>query len=271
MSSISMKRKDGANNNTPVYLNIYDLHDVNNYLYNIGLGAYHSGVEVNGSEYSFGGHEYDFSGVFEIEPRTATGARFRERVQVGETNKTRSQVQSVIDQLSEEYSGNSYHTLQRNCNCFSQELVHRLTGNNIPNYVNRLANFGSLFSCMLPNSLLGMKTPTGPTHAQEGINSPLFPGKGYSLEDRVTVSASDLPTPPPLALSSSGEEDLSTPATSHALSPPSSSDNKPSLHRQDSSDLDERRNKMLAAANKRLRTPGNDSTDSDGGAILGHM
>ena len=39
-----------------VVLNVYDLSPSNKYLYSIGLGFYHSGVEVNGKEYSFGGN-----------------------------------------------------------------------------------------------------------------------------------------------------------------------------------------------------------------------
>ncbi len=32
----------------PVFLNVYDLHQVNNYLHVVGLGAYHSAVEIFG-------------------------------------------------------------------------------------------------------------------------------------------------------------------------------------------------------------------------------
>jgi len=64
---------------TNVYLNIYELlsfDKYNGYLVPIGLGAYHSGVEVYGEEISFGYHEGDFSGIFSIEPRTAPECKF---------------------------------------------------------------------------------------------------------------------------------------------------------------------------------------------------
>jgi hypothetical protein len=58
----------------PVYLNVYDLSDQNQYLYWAGVGVYHTGVEVYGIEYAYGGHDYDVSGVFATNPRAAPGA-----------------------------------------------------------------------------------------------------------------------------------------------------------------------------------------------------
>lgn len=37
-----------------VYLNVYDLHENNDMLYPIGLGLFHSGVQVGNVEYTFG-------------------------------------------------------------------------------------------------------------------------------------------------------------------------------------------------------------------------
>ena len=39
----------------PVYLNIYDLSDQNNWTYWCGVGIFHSGLEVYGVEYAYGG------------------------------------------------------------------------------------------------------------------------------------------------------------------------------------------------------------------------
>ena len=40
-----------------VYLNVYDLHQANDYLHPLGVGAYHSGVEIGGKEWTFAGGE----------------------------------------------------------------------------------------------------------------------------------------------------------------------------------------------------------------------
>jgi len=59
-----------------VYVNVYDLTGANEALYQIGLGTYHSGIEVHGTEYTFAGG----AGVFSHLPQQAQGAVFRERV-----------------------------------------------------------------------------------------------------------------------------------------------------------------------------------------------
>ena len=55
--------------NTIVVLNIYDLSPANDYLYPIGFGLHHSGVEILGVEYSFASG----GGIFESSPKVAPG------------------------------------------------------------------------------------------------------------------------------------------------------------------------------------------------------
>ena len=62
-----------------VFLNIYELNSFdkyNGYLVPVGLGAYHSGVEVYGEEISFGYHDDNSTGIFNIDPRTAPDCTF---------------------------------------------------------------------------------------------------------------------------------------------------------------------------------------------------
>ncbi|KAG0367009.1 hypothetical protein BGX24_003441 [Mortierella sp. AD032] len=121
---------------TPVYVNIYDMIPSNvltSIGYFMGIGVFHSGVEILDKEFNFGGHEYNFTGVFCVEPKVGPpGVVFKETVLVGFTTKTDQEINQVIQTLSKEFTGDSYTLLTRNCNHFSSEMAHRLTGSRPP-------------------------------------------------------------------------------------------------------------------------------------------
>ncbi|XP_019704736.1 deSI-like protein At4g17486 [Elaeis guineensis] len=145
----SAERTDG---NAPVYLNVYDLTSVNDFVYWAGIGIFHSGVEVHGMEYAFGAHDYPTSGVFEVEPRSCPGFRFRKSIFMGTTCLDPIQVREFMELNSVNYNGDDYHLIVKNCNHFCEDICYKLTGNSIPKWVNRLANIGSLCSCILPEA-----------------------------------------------------------------------------------------------------------------------
>nr|CAG8537945.1 7315_t:CDS:2 [Entrophospora candida] len=104
-------------------------------------GVFHSGVEILGREYNFGGSDDECTGIFELPPR------------VGPPNVTYSdydkeEIINIIDELSEEWKGNTYQLLTRNCNHFTNELCLKLVGKAAPNWINRAARFGSYFPCI---------------------------------------------------------------------------------------------------------------------------
>ncbi|KAL7112366.1 hypothetical protein ACP275_05G147500 [Erythranthe tilingii] len=144
------KKKTGT---VPVYLNVYDLTPINGYAYWLGLGIYHSGVQVHGIEYAFGAHEHSATGIFEVEPKHCPGFTFRKSILIGRSDLGLNEVSEFMEKLAEEYSGNTYNLITRNCNHFCNDVCLRLTGRPIPRWVNRLARLGLFCNCVLPAGL----------------------------------------------------------------------------------------------------------------------
>ncbi|EOX98565.1 PPPDE thiol peptidase family protein, putative isoform 2 [Theobroma cacao] len=148
-----VKSAGSSPGNAPVYLNVYDLTNVNGYVYWAGLGIFHTGVEVHGVEFAFGAHDYPTSGVFEVEPRQCPGFKFRKSIFMGTTCLDPVQVREFMERQSASYHGDTYHLIFKNCNHFCEDICYKLTGNQIPKWVNRLARIGSLCNCILPEAL----------------------------------------------------------------------------------------------------------------------
>lgn len=138
---------------TPVLLNVYDLTPVNDYLYWLGFGVFHSGIEVHGMEYGFGAHDFSSSGVFEVQSKCCPGFVYRKTVWLGTTDMSREDFRSFIERLAGKYHGNTYNLISKNCNHFTDDVCKNLTGKPIPGWVNRLARVGSVFDCLLPESV----------------------------------------------------------------------------------------------------------------------
>ncbi|XXG64616.1 hypothetical protein AAC387_Pa05g2520 [Persea americana] len=137
----------------PVYLNVYDISSINGCTSVIGLGMYHSGIQVHDVEYAFGAHESESSGIFECEPRKCPGFTFKKSILIGWTIKGPKDVWGFMEDMAEEYKGNTYHLITRNCNHFCKDACMRLTGNRIPSWVNRLAKIGLMFNCIFPKNV----------------------------------------------------------------------------------------------------------------------
>ncbi|KAK4853244.1 hypothetical protein QYF36_005859 [Acer negundo] len=150
MVLVPRKKKTGL---VPVYLNVYDLTPINGYAYWLGLGIYHSGVQVHGVEYGFGAHDHSTTGIFEVEPKQCPGFTFRKSILIGRTDLGPREVRAFMEKLAEEYSGNTYHLITKNCNHFCNDVCLKLTKKPIPPWVNRLARLGLFCNCVLPAGL----------------------------------------------------------------------------------------------------------------------
>lgn len=116
---------------TEVKLNVYDMVSManfNQYSSPIGFGVFHSGAEIYGCEYAYGGHNNSHSGVFEIAPRDVAvlgedSFRFRETIVIGYTDFDHEDVKQIVEQLGLKFRGDKYHLLHQNCNHFTDALT----------------------------------------------------------------------------------------------------------------------------------------------------
>lgn len=99
-------------------------------------------VLVHGVEYAFGAHEHSTTGIFEVEPKHCPGFTFRKSILIARSDLGPKEVRALMEKLAEEYPGNSYNLISRNCNHFCNDVCLRLAGKQIPSWVNRLARLG---------------------------------------------------------------------------------------------------------------------------------
>ncbi|CAL6088583.1 PPPDE_putative peptidase domain-containing protein [Hexamita inflata] len=128
----------------PVYLNVYNLLSTKA-LTNMGIGFFHSAVEIMGVEVAFGGHNYDETGVYAIKPRSLGGASFYKQCYIEHTFLSKEQICEIFLESAINWRGNMYDILHYNCNDFTNQLCMKLVGVPIPSFVNRAATIGRVF------------------------------------------------------------------------------------------------------------------------------
>eukprot|EP00927_Polykrikos_kofoidii_P018333 TRINITY_DN18489_c0_g2_i1.p1 TRINITY_DN18489_c0_g2~~TRINITY_DN18489_c0_g2_i1.p1 ORF type:complete len:290 (+),score=41.60 TRINITY_DN18489_c0_g2_i1:145-1014(+) len=107
-------------------------------------GAFHTGVEVYGREWSFGMTFDDYStGITCNPPGQNADHNFRETLSMGYTSLSPTQVQKRIEAMKVTWKGSTYKILTRNCHNFSDEFCRALGVGGLPPWVNTLAETGA--------------------------------------------------------------------------------------------------------------------------------
>ena len=159
---------------------VYDLGEANEYLNPVGLGTYHSGLQVHGTEWTFASQ----AGVFSHPPKGAN-APFRQSIVLGTTQMSSSEIASLAGTMKPDWPGNSYHLIKKNCNCFSDALAKQILGKGIPGWVNRMADIGSMCSCLIPDEAVG----SAPVDAQGSRPAPTPTTRRGGVAGAVTLGS----------------------------------------------------------------------------------
>lgn len=151
-----------------VTVNVYDLasNDLNGALSSIvGGGLHHSGIQINNTEYAFGGGSGNSTGVWKQQPQRIPSNNVSANGNVpscsrshdlGQVTMTKRQMQELFQTLSTEYPCSRYDLISCNCNHFTADACRRL-GLQAPDYLNKVANTGE----KIMNFGLGMLSAFG--------------------------------------------------------------------------------------------------------------
>jgi len=181
---------------TPVWLNVYHLTWLNYLLQLIGLGIYHSAIEIDNCEYSFGASEEDVAGFYinkigEISKKL----RLKEKIYMGNTIYSKNNIERILALESPYWMGRTYDPFLKNCNNFTKYFLKLILFDNItyPSYINRICKFTQVFSNFYPpikrlyGNLNKRETCGSVSHLAEEIN--YFLKKNSNVSNTNTQSA----------------------------------------------------------------------------------
>jgi hypothetical protein len=126
--------------NLPVVLNVYKIAE-NSILDRMGVNLYHTAIEFDNREYSFGFiDKKEVSGVYDIIPMSYDEGSFVESINLGVVNRRKFFVK--LEELKKIYMGSSYSLLTKNCNHFTNDFVKLLFDKEIPDQYAIFLKFG---------------------------------------------------------------------------------------------------------------------------------
>ncbi|CAF0990213.1 unnamed protein product [Rotaria sordida] len=123
-----------------IRLNVYyltpyrSLHTIFN-LVTLGLFTpYHSAIEIEGSEYTYYGHPFHFSGVMSSTPNKVAMMLAYSKI-YGHTLLSNIDIETKAHELA--FMGVHYKLLHFNCNTFADAFLYALTKHHLPGWVTR--------------------------------------------------------------------------------------------------------------------------------------
>ena len=78
------------------------------------------------------------------------GGTFRCELLQGFSFQAESEIEVIINEVSQDFLGPSYNLLSNNCNHFTEHLCQKLTGKSTPTWLNRAASIGVALPCVVP-------------------------------------------------------------------------------------------------------------------------
>lgn len=135
----------------PVYLNVYHLTAANYFIQIFGLGFFHTSLEINKTEYSFGRTLQEDSGIFYNKfGEGSPSLVLKEKIYLGNTIYNDVLIQQLLILNIPYWLGKSYDPFLKNCNHFTKFLAEKLLRTEFvckyPEYVNRIVEFGIFLS-----------------------------------------------------------------------------------------------------------------------------
>ena len=117
----------------------------------MGMGAYHTSLEVNGERYTFEANRGIVKSRSRVEAVPA-GANYKESIDLGASSVNTGELREIVTKLRQFFHETSYHLLYRNCNHFSETFATAIilydtlpdpkctNLTTYPPWINRLAN-----------------------------------------------------------------------------------------------------------------------------------
>lgn len=146
----------------PIYLNIYDISSFNKILRMLGVGIYHTGIQIFDTEFAFYPGNFDQTGVVEEPPYSNKKVKFWKQIKLGETSLSFKEIEEIISDLKIEYIASTYDAFDKNCNHFCDEFCRRLLQDRgIPKHINRISCLSKFLKCFLSENFVygGAKPP----------------------------------------------------------------------------------------------------------------